>query len=98
MNAQERARKIWQSVKNNPVSVPFIIPEKSVHLTVVESRYDNDPEKDYAFIVSDTAYSDMVVETWIAEMSGLTEWHVVPGYPYLNKDKKIEWKVDRSKS
>lgn len=80
--------------KHAPEPHPFIIPVTE-KLTIVESLFDGDPEKDYAIVVSEVAYGDTVITGYVEFMSGLYLWHVVPGFPKLNEDKNIEWRVER---
>ncbi len=74
-----------------------IHPIKTPSFEITESIIEIDPQVCYAFIVSGTAFDKPVVLEFIENYSGLPGWFVVPGYPYLNKDKKIEWKVTRWK-
>lgn len=74
----------------------FIIPVPHHKLTVVESNIELDPEKCWIICVSEYALSDEVVKRFCAEHSGLEDWRVVAGYPYLNSDRLIEWRLRRN--
>ena len=97
-NVVDRARRLWNSVKEKPAALPveFIRPVK-MDLRIEESQFIPDPERDYAIVVSDNrvAYLDREVKEFVAYHSGLTGWFIVAGYPYLNKDNRIEWQLRR---
>jgi len=96
--AQQRARRLWDSVKDKPAARPveFIRPVK-MDLRVDESYFDGDAEKDYAIVVSDNrvGYLDGEVKEFLTHHSGLSGWYIVAGYPYLNSENRIEWRLRR---
>jgi hypothetical protein len=91
-----RRKALFSGKTDAPTPEDFIRVVKPV-FEVIESLIEEEPENCYAFIVSDIAYDNPTVIDFITDHSGVGGWYVVPGYPYLNEDKKIEWRCVRIK-
>ena len=88
--------KLYNLLNNKiPESSGAIIEPIEAEITVIESCFDGDAETDWMRVTSPALlYRDVVIE-WACNHSGLDGWHIVPGYPYLNKYRMYEWKLKR---
>lgn len=96
MTMYHRRKSLFSGKTDTAAPLDFLQVVKPV-FEVIESVIEVEPEPCFAIIVSNVKYDNPTVTEFISNHSGVPNWYVVPGYPFLNENNKYQWRCTRVK-